>query len=48
MRAKSICQICPVRQPCLDYANAIREPYGIWGGFTEAERRHLVVTAAAV
>ena len=48
VRAKSICQICPVRQPCLDYANSIREPYGIWGGYTESERRHLVVTAAAV
>lgn len=41
-RAKSICQICPVKKPCLDYATEIREPYGIWGGLTEAERRQLI------
>lgn len=45
VRAKSICQICPVRSQCLDYANTIREPYGIWGGFTESERRQLVASA---
>lgn len=38
-RAKSICVICPVRGQCLDYAMVIREPYGIWGGLTETERR---------
>lgn len=41
-RAKSICLICPVKGQCLEYALAIREPYGIWGGLTEAERRHRV------
>ncbi|HET9689603.1 MAG TPA: WhiB family transcriptional regulator [Acidimicrobiales bacterium] len=40
-RAKSICAGCPVRRPCLDYAVAIREPHGIWGGLSEAERRPL-------
>ncbi len=45
LRAKSICQICPVKEPCLEYAMAIREPYGIWGGLTEAERRQVVVSA---
>ena len=39
IRAKSICRICPVGAECLDYAMTIREPYGIWGGLTEAERR---------
>ncbi len=38
-RAKAICQECPVRSECLDYAISIREPHGIWGGLTEAERR---------
>lgn len=42
-RARSICATCPVRQPCLDYAVAIREPHGIWGGLNEMERRHLLV-----
>lgn len=46
VRAKSICHICPVKAPCLDYAMEIREPYGIWGGFTEAERRAQVAGAA--
>ncbi len=41
-RAKMICATCPVRQPCLDYAIAIREPHGIWGGLNENERRQLV------
>ena len=40
-RAKAICATCPVRRPCLDYALAIREPHGIWGGLSEAERRPL-------
>ncbi len=38
-RAKAICATCPVREPCLGYALRIREPHGIWGGFSEAERR---------
>ncbi len=38
-RAKAICQECPVRSECLEYAISIREPHGIWGGLTEAERR---------
>lgn len=38
-RAKGVCYGCAVRQECLDYALAMREPYGIWGGLTEIERR---------
>jgi WhiB family transcriptional regulator, redox-sensing transcriptional regulator len=38
-RAKAICAACPVRAECLDYALEIREPYGIWGGLNELERR---------
>lgn len=40
--AKAICATCPVRQPCLEYAMAIREPHGIWGGLNEAERKQLL------
>jgi len=36
---------CPVRQECLDYALRVREPFGIWGGLNEAERRALTTTA---
>jgi WhiB family redox-sensing transcriptional regulator len=36
--AKRICATCPVRTPCLQYALATREPWGIWGGQTAEER----------
>ncbi len=39
IRAKSVCKVCPVGSECLEYAMTIREPYGIWGGLTETERR---------
>jgi WhiB family redox-sensing transcriptional regulator len=42
-RAKEICAICSVRGPCLEYALAIREPHGIWGGLNELERKQLSV-----
>lgn len=38
-RAKALCSICPVRIECLEYALRIREPYGVWGGLNEIERR---------
>jgi WhiB family redox-sensing transcriptional regulator len=38
-QAKRICFGCEVRQECLEYALATKEPYGIWGGLTEIERR---------
>ncbi|MCU1493920.1 MAG: Transcription factor WhiB [Acidimicrobiaceae bacterium] len=40
--AKAICDSCPVRRPCLDYAIRIREPHGIWGGLNEMERKQLL------
>ena len=40
--AKAICSSCAVRIPCRDYAIAIREPHGIWGGLNEIERRNLI------
>lgn len=38
-KAKAICGVCPVRAECFEHAVAIREPFGIWGGLTEVERR---------
>ena len=37
-KAKAVCQLCPVRAQCLDYAlrNSIR--HGIWGGLNGEER----------
>ena len=40
--AKAICDECPVRQPCLEYAIANREKDGVWGGATERERRRII------
>ena len=40
--AKQLCQRCPVRAECAAQALATREPYGVWGGFTEAERLRLI------
>nr|WP_308379306.1 WhiB family transcriptional regulator [Streptomyces sp. ISL-43] len=39
--AKRVCAGCPVRTACLDYALRTREPFGVWGGLTEEERRAL-------
>jgi WhiB family redox-sensing transcriptional regulator len=39
--AKMICNDCPVKDECLDYAIAINETHGIWGGLNELERKNL-------
>ncbi|OJY39278.1 WhiB family transcriptional regulator [Pseudonocardia sp. 73-21] len=41
-RAKEICETCPVIEECRRYSLATREPYGVWGGLSEAERSALV------
>lgn len=35
------CDGCPFQQPCLDYALARPDVYGIWGGTTKADRDHI-------
>jgi WhiB family redox-sensing transcriptional regulator len=40
--AKAICEACPVREACLEFALAAREREGVWGGATERERRRIV------
>jgi WhiB family redox-sensing transcriptional regulator len=40
--AKRICAVCPVQQPCLEYALATREVHGVWGGLNETERRAIL------
>ena len=37
-RALRICDGCPVRQQCLDFAMRTGESAGIWGGTTPEER----------
>lgn len=36
-RARAICRICDVLEPCRDWARDARE-YGFWGGESEEER----------
>lgn len=36
--AQQVCAGCPVRLVCRDYARAMQEPFGVWGGETETER----------
>lgn len=38
-RAKAICESCPVLRECRQHALSVQEPYGIWGGMGEVERR---------
>ncbi|MGH9136023.1 MAG: WhiB family transcriptional regulator [Acidimicrobiales bacterium] len=40
--AKSVCDQCAVREPCLEYALGSRERDGVWGGATERERRRII------
>lgn len=47
-RAKEICRTCVVSRECLEYAVAIREPHGIWGGLNESERRVLVEESVSI
>jgi hypothetical protein len=37
--AKLICDFCPVKALCAEYAILAHEPFGIWGATTPAERK---------
>jgi WhiB family redox-sensing transcriptional regulator len=40
--AKAVCDVCPVREACLEHALGYREKDGVWGGATERERRRII------
>jgi WhiB family redox-sensing transcriptional regulator len=40
--ARKICQTCPVKEPCLEYALVNRIDHGVWGGTSERERRRIL------
>jgi WhiB family redox-sensing transcriptional regulator len=41
-RAKQVCAHCPVLQSCREFALRTREPFGVWGGLAESERRAIL------
>lgn len=45
--ALAVCDRCPVMLACRTHALAVQEPYGVWGGLTEDERRHLVAASGS-
>lgn len=45
--AKRVCNGCPVKAECLEYALDNSERWGIWGGTSEHERRALLKARAA-
>ncbi|MCJ0868062.1 WhiB family transcriptional regulator [Streptomyces sp. AP-93] len=47
LRAKDICEGCPVRQKCLDWALDLEIEYGVYGGLDPRERERLVAREAA-
>lgn len=49
-RARKICERCPVRQECLEYALAMPNgaSHGLWGGTSPRERRTLRKNRAEV
>ena len=40
--ARAVCALCPVREPCLQYALDARERDGVWGGLSARERRRIL------
>ena len=40
-RAKTVCLGCQVIRQCRDHALAVKEPYGVWGGLSVAERKEI-------
>lgn len=45
-KAKTVCAGCLVKPECLGVAIAHREPFGVWGGHGERDRRTMLSAAA--
>lgn len=39
--AKDVCKECTVAEPCLEFALDTNQEAGVWGGYTEEERRSI-------
>lgn len=44
--AKKVCQACPVRLQCLQFAVDHNQRFGIWGGLSARERREYARAAS--
>jgi WhiB family redox-sensing transcriptional regulator len=44
--ALDLCNRCPYRQPCLDWALETEQQFGVWGGTTAEERVAMLRGAA--
>lgn len=42
-RARAYCHSCPVMAECLEAALNRQESFGVWGGFTSAERKRALL-----
>lgn len=40
--AKKICEVCVVKEECLEFALSKRIDHGVWGGMSERERRRII------
>jgi WhiB family redox-sensing transcriptional regulator len=40
-RAKQICNTCPVKEPCLQWALDNNEQYGVFGGTSRQDRQEI-------
>ena len=40
--AKRVCEECPVKSECLEFALENRIDHGVWGGTSERQRRRIV------
>lgn len=43
-KAKAICAACPVRDECLEWALDAEEPFGVWGGQSELDRKRILAS----
>ncbi|MDX6242929.1 MAG: WhiB family transcriptional regulator, redox-sensing transcriptional regulator [Frankiales bacterium] len=42
IRAKAVCETCPVKAACAAHALRVKEPYGVWGGMSETDREEIL------
>lgn len=45
--ARKVCETCPVKDICLEFALTNRIDHGVWGGTSERERRRILKRRAA-